>query len=86
MDRGAWWATVHRVAKSKGHNLATKQQGVQTGGKKSKVTDLYSWPVWAQELDIEYFREWGIQHVIFQHGYQQTLKNPTKKNQYTFSL
>ena len=23
MDRGAWWATVHRVART-GHNLATK--------------------------------------------------------------
>ena len=25
MDRGAWWATVHRVTRV-GHNLATKQQ------------------------------------------------------------
>ena len=28
MDKGAWQATVHDVAKSVGHNLATKQQGV----------------------------------------------------------
>ena len=28
MDRGAWWATVHRVAKRLGHKLATKQQWV----------------------------------------------------------
>ena len=26
MDRGAWWATVHRVPKTVRHNLATKQQ------------------------------------------------------------
>ena len=25
MDRGAWWATLHRVAKRVGHDLATKQ-------------------------------------------------------------
>ena len=25
MDKGAWQATVHDVAKSVGHNLATKQ-------------------------------------------------------------
>ena len=25
MDRGAWWATVHQVAKVR-HNLVTKQQ------------------------------------------------------------
>ena len=25
MDSGAWWATVHRVARV-GHDLATKQQ------------------------------------------------------------
>ena len=26
MDRGAWWAAVHEVAKRVGHNLVTKQQ------------------------------------------------------------
>ena len=26
MDRGAWWATVHGVAKELGITLATKQQ------------------------------------------------------------
>ena len=25
VDRGAWWATVHGVAKRVGHDLATKQ-------------------------------------------------------------
>ena len=25
MDRGAWWATVHRVIKELGHDLVTKQ-------------------------------------------------------------
>ena len=29
MDRGTWWATVHGVAKSTGHHLATKQQQQQ---------------------------------------------------------
>ena len=28
MDREAWWATVHGVAKESDHNLATKQQQV----------------------------------------------------------
>ena len=28
LDRGAWWATVHGVAKF-GHNLTTKQQQQQ---------------------------------------------------------
>ena len=26
MDRGAWWALVHRVIKSVGYDFATKQQ------------------------------------------------------------
>ena len=26
MDRGAWWATVHRIANIVGHDLATEQQ------------------------------------------------------------
>ena len=26
MDRGAWWATIHKVKKRVGHDLATKQQ------------------------------------------------------------
>ena len=25
IDRGAWWAIVHRIAKRAGHNLAVKQ-------------------------------------------------------------
>ena len=29
MDRGAWWATVYRVAKESDHNLVTKQQQQQ---------------------------------------------------------
>ena len=30
MDRGAWWATVHGIAKRVGHNLATKQQDISS--------------------------------------------------------
>ena len=26
IDRGAWWAAVHRIAKIVGHDLATEQQ------------------------------------------------------------
>ena len=26
MDRGAWWATVHAVARVRKHNLVTQQQ------------------------------------------------------------
>ena len=32
MDRGAWWATVHRVTRV-GRDLATKQQQQQAGAK-----------------------------------------------------
>ena len=28
MDRGAWWAIVHGIAKRAGHNLAVKQQQI----------------------------------------------------------
>ena len=31
MDRGAWQATVYRVAKRAGHNLVTKQQQLCSG-------------------------------------------------------
>ena len=34
MDRGAWHATVHGVAKRVGHNLATKQQQQNRHSKK----------------------------------------------------
>ena len=44
MDRGAWWATVHRITKDLGHDLATKQQ--QSGSTdlkgKFKIEKVYS--------------------------------------------
>ena len=38
MDRGAWWPTVHGIAKRVGHDLAAKQQQAckKIGGKQSK--------------------------------------------------
>ena len=38
MDRGAWWPTVHGIAKRVGHDLAAKQQQAckKIGGKESK--------------------------------------------------
>ena len=36
MDRGAWWATVHRVAKGQ-HNLATEQQQLKNDKPRANI-------------------------------------------------
>ena len=42
MDRGAWWATVHRVARV-GHDLVTKQQQINTNYIKGGLLLWLSW-------------------------------------------
>ena len=42
MDRGAWWATVHEVARV-GHNLVTKQQQININYIKGGLLLWLSW-------------------------------------------
>ena len=41
MDRGAWWATVHRVAKESRHDLATKQQHMSHNMEDTRKTEYF---------------------------------------------
>ena len=40
MDKGAWWSTVHGVAKRIGRNLSTKQQNIILGKVKERHSGL----------------------------------------------
>ena len=56
MDRGAWWATVHGIARVR-HDLATKQQTQYDVG--TRLSDLQT-PVlnWLREVHHS-MRRWG---------------------------
>ena len=51
MDRGAWWATVHGVARV-GHDLATKRQGAR--GRQASGTEPCVALITASELQTQW--------------------------------
>ena len=54
MDRGVRWATVHRVIKTVGYNLVTKQQQNRAGLFTGKdVPSLVTWLVFWLELVLD---------------------------------
>ena len=68
-DRGTWCAAVHRVAKSRGHDLVAEQRQQQSkkqeSSRKTSISDLLTVPkpltVWITINCGKFFKRWEYQ-------------------------